>query len=177
MNAFRIIDFLLLIPDRAAALSLKFFPGPYTWFIANLPIIKIVSFIISLFFFFLIIRIIFVSRYFNFKLEEYMDKFMIGDLAHHKNILVYKGIMKNIKSSKPENWSAAVKDSLDLLDELMKIDSVPGKTTDERLSNLDPERLGVYHGELLHAAALSKKVKKRRPTSSPATKPTRPSTS
>jgi hypothetical protein len=160
MNAFRITDFLISIPDRAAALSLKFFPGPYTWFIANLPMIKIISLVISAYFLYQIIYILIISKYFNSKLEEYMDAFMIGDLARHKNLLAYKDIMKAIKSNKPADWKNAVKGGIDLLDELMKINSVPGKTIDERLNNLNPELIGVYHGELLRAAALAKKIKK-----------------
>lgn len=128
------------------------------WLEPSLPLLKLVSAIISAIFIWGIFYTIFGSNYLTRKAEEYMDIFLIGDVGKRRQIRIWKRILGALKRDNSASWKKSVLDADTVFDEIIKMSGYRGQTVHDRFKQLRPETLTNYN-ELLDAHRVRDRVR------------------
>lgn len=106
------------------------------WFKENFIWVKVVSTILSVFFLYLIVKLMKEMKYFSG--YSYAWNVFRSGVDDKKRITIHwNRILKHVTSKNPDQWKAAVPQADKLLDEVLKIAGCKGNTIEERLDSLE----------------------------------------
>ncbi|MFA7202073.1 MAG: hypothetical protein WC099_03730 [Candidatus Paceibacterota bacterium] len=127
-----------------------------TWFLDSLWLFKTISFIVSVLFFVLTMRLMIKMQYFESATKygfNFLRKVSSTNQVMEK---FWKQILKRVTSHNPEEWKKAILDADRIFDESLRIIGSKGKTVTERIESADRSITGslqdltLLRNEVLH---------------------------
>lgn len=129
------------------------------WLAPAMPIVKSASIVISAILIWGIFYAATRSGYFIRRIEDFKDKYMVGNVGKDRQMRAWRRILKRMRSDSPESWKRAILDADDILDEILKMSGYVGNTPDERFQQLPPEAL-ANHDRIIAAHKIRDQIQR-----------------
>lgn len=109
----------------------------------RLPLLYVISIIISLLLLWLAIYAMMGSGWLRFKYDMWSDILGIGDIGKRRQLRGWRQILKRLQTEDMGNWKTALLEADAIFDEILKASGYRGETVHDRFSQLPLEALSV----------------------------------